>query len=67
MATLKVGIVGAGGNTKGRHIPGLQGIADVEIVAVCNRSHESGAKAAEEFGIPDVMTEIGRASCRERV
>jgi len=57
MATLRVGIVGAGGNTRGRHIPGLQGIPDVEIVAVCNRSHESGAKVATEFGIPDVMTD----------
>lgn len=57
MSTLRVGIVGAGGNTKGRHIPGLQGIDNVEIVAVCNRSHESGAAVAAEFGIPDVMTD----------
>ncbi len=57
MATLRVGIVGAGGNTKGRHIPGLQGCDDVRIVAVCNRSHESGAKVADEFGIDDVMTD----------
>ena len=57
MGTLRVGIIGAGGNTKGRHIPGLQGIDDVEIVAVCNRSHASGAKVADQFGIPDVMTD----------
>ena len=52
--TLRIGIVGAGANTRSRHIPGFQEIDGVEVVAVCNRSRESGQKAADEFGIPTV-------------
>ena len=49
---IRVGIVGAGTNTRDRHIPGLQAIEGVEIVSVCNRSAESSNRAAEQFGIP---------------
>jgi predicted dehydrogenase len=52
---LKIGIVGAGENTKLRHIPGLKAIEGVEIVSVCNRSLESSTRAAKEFGIGDVF------------
>jgi predicted dehydrogenase len=54
MKLVRVGIVGAGRNTKGRHLPGLQAIEGVEIVSVCNRSRESSERAAAEFGIPKV-------------
>ena len=50
--TIKVGIIGAGGNTRSKHIPGLQAIEDVEIIGVCNRSQESSQRVADEFGIP---------------
>lgn len=49
--TIRVGIVGAGANTVQRHIPGLQAIDNVKIVGVCNRSEESSARVAREFGI----------------
>ncbi|MBW8005848.1 MAG: Gfo/Idh/MocA family oxidoreductase [candidate division NC10 bacterium] len=52
--TIRVGIVGAGANTRLRHIPGLQAIENVEIVSVANRSRESGERVAKEFGIPNV-------------
>jgi predicted dehydrogenase len=48
---LRIGIIGAGANTKSRHIPGLRAVPDVEIVAVCNRRPESTREAAREFGI----------------
>jgi predicted dehydrogenase len=50
--TLRIGLIGAGANTRSRHIPGLKAIEDVEIVAVCNRRPGSTAAAAREFGIP---------------
>ncbi len=50
--TIRVGIIGAGGNTRSRHIPGLQTIDGVEIIGVCNRSQESSQRVADEFGIP---------------
>lgn len=52
MGRIRVGIVGLGANTRLRHVPGLRACADIEIVAVCNRSPESTARAAAEFGIP---------------
>ena len=52
--TIRVGFVGAGRNTRSRHIPGFQKQADVELVAVANRSRESGERVAKEFGIARV-------------
>jgi predicted dehydrogenase len=52
--SIKVGIIGAGNNTRVRHIPGLQAIDGVEIVSVCNRSRESSQRVAEQFGIPKI-------------
>jgi predicted dehydrogenase len=52
--TVRVGLIGAGRNTRDRHIPGFQKIQGVEIVAVANRSHESGQRVADQFGIPRV-------------
>ncbi|MCZ6874954.1 MAG: Gfo/Idh/MocA family oxidoreductase [bacterium] len=52
--SVKIGIVGAGNNTRVRHIPGLQAIEGVEIVSVCNRSRESSQRVADTFGIPTV-------------
>lgn len=50
--TLRIGLIGAGANTKLRHIPGLRGQPDVELAAVCNRRPQSTAAVAAEFGIP---------------
>ena len=52
--TIRVGFVGAGKNTRSRHIPGFQKQAGVELVAVANRSRESGERVAKEFGIARV-------------
>lgn len=54
METIRVGIVGAGKNTRERHIPGLQAIEGVEIKSVCNRSRASSEHVAAEYGIPQV-------------
>src|SRR3712207_128089 len=49
---LSIGLIGAGGNTRARHIPGLRAIPGVEIVVVCNRRPDSTAAVAREYGIP---------------
>jgi predicted dehydrogenase len=53
--TLRIGIVGAGANTRLQHIPGFAAIDGVEITAVCNSTRQSGQKAADEFDIPHVF------------
>ncbi|MDP6403157.1 MAG: hypothetical protein QF467_06380, partial [SAR202 cluster bacterium] len=52
--TIRVGFVGAGGNTTLRHLPGLQAIDGVETVSVSNRSRESSQRVAGDFDIPTI-------------
>ncbi len=52
--TLRIGLIGAGKNTRERHIPGFQKVPNLEIVAVANRSRESGRQVADQFNIPQV-------------
>ena len=54
---IRVGLIGAGDNTRVRHIPGFRAIDGVQLVAVCNRSAESGQRVADEFGIERVATD----------
>jgi predicted dehydrogenase len=51
---IRVGFIGAGGNTKAFHIPGLAKQDGVHILAVVNRTRESGQRVADEFAIPKV-------------
>jgi predicted dehydrogenase len=52
--TLRVGVIGAGANTRLHHIPKLQAIPGVEVISVANRSRESAQHVAQEFNIPKV-------------
>jgi predicted dehydrogenase len=51
-ADIRVGLIGAGGDVRNRHIPGFQKVAGLEILAVANRSLESGCSVADQFNIP---------------
>lgn len=55
--TVRIGLIGAGGNTRTRHIPGFRAEPEVEIVWVANRSLASGQAVANEFGIPRVTAD----------
>ena len=52
--SVRVGLIGAGRNTRDRHIPGFNSTPGVEIGAVANRSRESGQRVADAFNIPTV-------------
>ena len=52
MSRIRVGIVGAGANTKLRHIPGFRALEDVELTGVVNRTPGSTQRSADEHGIP---------------
>lgn len=49
--TLRIGFIGAGANTKSRHLPGFAKIPGVELAAVANRTLASAERVAEEFGV----------------
>ena len=57
MATIRIGIVGLGANTRSRHVPGFRACREVEITAVCNRRPESTKAAATEFDIPHTFAQ----------
>jgi predicted dehydrogenase len=48
---IRLGFIGAGKNTRDRHIPGFVKQPGVEFIAVANRSRESGERVAKQFGI----------------
>ena len=51
---IRVGLIGAGGNVRNRHIPGFRKAEGVQIIGVVNRSLESSRRVAEQFEIPRV-------------
>ena len=51
---IRVGLVGAGDNTRRKHIPGLLAQEGVELVAVANRRRESSERVARDYGIARV-------------
>jgi len=53
---IRVGLIGAGGNVRNRHIPGFRKVKGLEIVGVVNRSLESSQRVADEFDIPRVYS-----------
>jgi predicted dehydrogenase len=54
MADVRVAVVGAGANTRLRHLPNLRALDGVQVVGVCNRSRASAEAVAQEFDIPRV-------------
>src|SRR5688572_24993856 len=57
METLNIGIIGAGGIVRSRHLPGLARVPGARVAVVCNRSRESGEAIAREWDIPEVLTD----------
>ena len=51
---IRIGVIGAGNNTRVRHIPGLRAIEGVGVISVCNRSRESSQRVADAMAIPQV-------------
>ena len=51
---IKIGVIGAGGNTISAHLPKLIDQKDVEVIAVANRTISSGNKVAKKFNIKHV-------------
>jgi predicted dehydrogenase len=51
MDRLRVGFIGAGGNTRLRHLPGFAAIDGVELTAVANRSVASSQGIVAAFGV----------------
>ena len=53
---IRVGLIGAGGNVRNRHIPGFRKVEGVQLMGVVNRSRESSHRIAEQFNIPRFLS-----------
>lgn len=53
MTLLKVGIIGCGGIAKGKHLPSLAKVKEVEIVAFCDVIIERAEEVQETYGTAD--------------
>jgi len=51
---IRVGLIGAGGNVRNRHIPGFRKVEGLQLLGVVNRSIESSHRVAEQFNIPRI-------------
>ena len=51
---VRIGIVGAGANSRAQHIPRLQRMDCVEIISIANRRRSSSESVARRFGIRSV-------------
>lgn len=50
---VRVGIIGCGGIAKGKHLPSLKKLPQVEMVAFCDLIEERAREAATNFGLQD--------------
>ena len=55
MRKLRAGIIGCGFIAKGKHLPGLARMEDVEVVAFCDIIKEKAQASAKEYGPPDAL------------
>lgn len=51
---IRIGVIGAGGIVKLRHLPGFRDLDGCEVVTVHNRRRESAEAVAREWNIPQV-------------
>ena len=65
--TIRIGIIGAGANTRKHHIPELMKQPGVELLTVANRSRASGERVAKEFGIRDVAADWAEVIDDDRI
>ncbi|WP_018132136.1 Gfo/Idh/MocA family protein [Effusibacillus pohliae] len=55
--TLRIGLIGAGGIARQRHLPGCAALPETEIVAVFDAVEATARQAASDFHIPVVHTD----------
>lgn len=64
---IRIAFIGAGSICRSRHLPGLARIDGVNVVAVANRTRESGESVAGDFGIDEVMDDWRELIARDDI
>lgn len=53
MGKIRAGIIGCGGIANGKHLPSIQALGDVEVVAFCDIIKEKAEETKKKFGTED--------------
>jgi predicted dehydrogenase len=56
--TIRIGIIGCGGIANGKHLPSLQKISGIEMVAFCDLIKERAEQAALKYGVPQAKVSV---------
>lgn len=64
--TLKVGVVGAGGIAVESHLPVLQNLKNVEVVAICDSREDIAKEAASKFHTKNVFSDLESMVSKEK-
>lgn len=67
MAKINVGIVGCGAVAVKRHIPAFRRLSNVSIQAVCDNNIDVAKKVANQFGIPNVHSDLSGMLSRNKL
>jgi predicted dehydrogenase len=67
MDKVRVGIVGAGGIARYRHLPCFQRNPNAEVVAISDVVSESATAAAQEFNFPSTYTDFNEMFSKEQL
>jgi predicted dehydrogenase len=65
--TIKVGVVGAGYIAQSAHLPVLSRLSGAELVAICDVSQAEAQKAADQFSIPKVYSDMAEMLEQEKL
>jgi len=60
---MQIGIIGAGGATRGIHLPGFQLCEDAEVTVVC----DADSNAARALGIRETCTDYREVLARQAI
>ena len=56
--TLRIGIIGCNGIARGKHLPSLKKMPEVELVAFCDIVESYAAATRDEYGTPDARVYV---------
>ena len=62
---LRIGIIGCGGIANGKHMPSLEKLDNVEMVAFCDLIEGKAQDAAKKYGTPDAKVYVGEDSYKK--
>ena len=62
---IRIGIIGCGGIARGKHMPSLKKLDNIEMAAFCDIIEERAVNAAKQYGTADAKTYVGQTAYKK--